>query len=282
MASYCWAAGVNTLNIAPCGSIKTADPPNRWDVERLDGDLPARGARLRSGGVGVWHREINMPVIRHALHGRLHASPDFGIPHLEQVVRLPRTHLHGRGAHTEYGLVERQRRFRLVRDQFIPGHRPRFVGQRRADVLIGLPQPDHRARRIGHEGHRARIAHGHGRHQNLSARRADLLHRRVDVVHRDVRVPHRRHALGRARRHRRDRRDGFPIQQRHRIRAALRHRLVVIAPAQQRRVELLARGLVGGLQVDPARCALLVLGSLWHDRPFVSWRMFGQRPVAGR
>ena len=209
-------------------------------------------------------------MVGNTRHRGFHAAADVHSPGLEDPVLLAGSHFHRGVRDPEHRLVERQRRIRFVRDQFVPDDRTRLVDQGRADVLVGLPQPHDCSGRVGDERHPAGVADVEGRHHYLAARGTHVGDRRVDVVHRDVRVPRRRHPVRGARWHRRDSGHGFSVQRRHRVHAPVaRGLLVVVAPPEQRGIELLAGRLISGLQVDPTRRALRVLGFLWHDWPFV-------------
>ena len=114
-------------------------------------------------------------------------------------------------------------------------------------MRLGLPEPEHRAERVGHDGHAAGVHHVHGWHEHRAAGGGHLGHRAVGVVHIDVGHPHRgevRVHLGTEAGHR------LPVQGAHRIAAGLGRSLGAF-PAKQAAVELLGLGQVRAAQVDP-------------------------------
>ena len=94
--------------------------------------------------------------------------------------------------------VERLRAFRVARVERVEVERAVLVHDRRALVLLRLPDAEDRALRVAEDRHAPRIHDVERVHDDLAAGGLDLLGGGVGAVDPDVGVPerHRRRALG--------------------------------------------------------------------------------------
>ncbi|CKN03466.1 Uncharacterised protein [Mycobacterium tuberculosis] len=83
------------------------EPAHRRNVSRFRNDLAARCGGFGRRGVGVIHRKVDVPMIRHAGHRRFHTAADFRVAGLEHPIVLARSYLHARVGEANHSLVER-------------------------------------------------------------------------------------------------------------------------------------------------------------------------------
>ena len=147
------------------------------------------------------------------------------------------------------------------RDQVVPGQGADGVDQSRPDALLRLPDRDHGPLRIGEGRHAPCVEDVEGRRQDVGAELGSPGRARVDVRHGDVAVPVRRDALVLALA---ETGDAVALHLGHRVHGALADRDVVVAPTEERAIELLGAVDVVGLQVDPAEGSGCVARAFAH------------------
>ena len=189
---------------------------------------------------------------------------------LLEVVAVARQHPElpggdGQDLPTEDRAVERRRRLLVAGRQPVEVQRSVLVDDLGPDVLLRLPDAEHRAFGIGDHGHASRVHHVERVGERRATCGADLLDRVVGTGDRDVRVPHRarRHALG----HGPHGSDVTTPDAGHEVLAAgpFRHRVLELPP-EDPLVER-ERGLrIGLLGVHPARDTGEVLAAFGHGR----------------
>ena len=163
-----------------------------------------------------------------------------------------RTLVHGVPA--EHCTVERLGRIEIRRDQFAPAVGAGLVGHLGAGVLVGLPEPENRAQRVGEHHHPAGIHDVHGAGEDRAAVGGDLGCRVVGTVDIDIGHPHGWHARVH---HRAQTRHRLAAQVADRIATGLRRSRWAVPP-KERPVELSRSVQVGTAQVHPGRDPVVI------------------------